>query len=136
MKEVNIDIDEFKKGLVGKPYKSLIQYHIKKQNSQKIDNAIKGTISLLPNGMHNVAEIIIDFWNSRAQEKTFWERDCADVFDEVTWETAAIAEKRGLETNAEALFNVFQIVTLNFAFMASTQPNLRKFAGIKKGWFS
>jgi hypothetical protein len=35
----------------------------------------------------------------------------------------------------EDLFNAFQLITLDFALMASQHRELRKFAGIRKGLF-
>ena len=34
------------------------------------------------------------------------------------------------------LFNMFQVLTINFAVLASDQPNMRKLAGIKRGLVS
>jgi len=136
MDQKTVDMEEFKEQVRGKPYNSLIQYHLKRQSSRELENGIKGTIAMLPTEMLSAVEMIIDFWNLRAKDAVFFRRDCADVFEEIIWETELMFSKRGIQYDEESLFNVFQIITLNFASMASTQPKLRKFAGIKKGWFS
>jgi len=38
-------------------------------------------------------------------------------------------------SNHEMAFNLFQIVTLNFAYSAIQSRKMRKFMGIKKGFF-
>lgn len=49
------------------------------------------------------------------------------------WMTAEIDAYK--PENQELAFNLFQIVTLNFAYSASTNAKQRKFMGIRKGLF-
>jgi hypothetical protein len=97
--------------------------------------AIEGTKKLLPPVIMDSLEEFSDRCNSRAYDADFWREDCAQVFDLITSEACDIMQKAGITLDDETLFNLFQLVTLNFALAASLQPELRKFAGIKKGWF-
>lgn len=136
-----INIDEVKSGFRGKPYNTLIQYHIKRQNTKQLAIGIEGTKGMLPKevlspDMLNRFDEFFDRWNSKAYEQSFWEEDCADVFTEIINDASKLLIQTKIKHDDEALFNIFQIVTLNFALAASEQPKFRKFAGIKKGLFS
>lgn len=130
-----IDMNQFRTGVKGKPYKALIQHHLKKQNDNDRNLGILGTIEMIPLEIHQALEDYIDRWNLRGYDKHFWITDCADVFDEMIQDARAVLQYSGMPEEDEILFNFFQVVTLNFASMASEQPKLRKFAGIKKGLF-
>ena len=56
--------------------------------------------------------------------------------EEIIKDAAEVLLQVGARPDDETLFNIFQLVTLNFALAASLQPKMRKFAGIKKGFFS
>ena len=51
-------------------------------------------------------------------------------------EVVPLLNAAGVTPDDETLFNIFQVVTLNFAATASEQPTLRKFMGIREGLFS
>jgi len=73
-----------------------------------------------------------DRWNSKAYNAGFWAENCAEVFTEIINDASAVLLNADIKPDDEVLFNIFQLVTLNFALAASLQPNMRKFAGIKK----
>ena len=129
-----VDLNQFKEQIRGQPYNSLVQHHLRRQSVHELVLGIKGTTARLPQGVIGRVETLIDMWNSRAHDADFWRRDCAEVFEEIIWEGEMILESSGFKKDDETLFNIFQVITLNFASAAATQPTLRKFAGIKKGW--
>ncbi len=132
----SIDLEELKSGFLGKPYKLLVQQHVKRGNAQFIMGAIDGTKRMLPPGATNHLVDFIDRWNRQAYDASFWMRDSAKVLSDVIEEARTSLSEAGITTDEETLFDVFQLVTLTFALNASLQPELRKFAGIKKGLFS
>ena len=136
-----INLNELKSGFRGKTYSRLVQHHIKRQNTRQLAEGIEGTKAMLPRellspDMLNRFDDFFDRWNSRAYDASFWREDCSIVFTQIIDDAAEFLQEAGMKPDDETLFNIFQIVTLAFAFAASQQPKMRKFAGIKKGLFS
>jgi len=134
-----INLAQLKSGFTGRPYKELIKYHIRRQDSQQLAAGIVGTRQLFPQQILDRPELFdsfFDSWNARAYTPAFWAQDCGNVFTEIIEEARRLLSLSNLPTDDETLFNVFQMVTLNFAYAASLQPKMRKFIGIKKGLFS
>jgi len=136
-----IDIEEVKSGFRGKSYNELVQYHIKRQNIRQLAAGIEGTKGMLPkellsSDMLNHFDEFFNRWNHKAYDSSFWRGDCADVFTNIINDASNVLLQAKIKPDNETLFNIFQIVTLSFAFAASQQPKMRKFAGIKKGLFS
>jgi hypothetical protein len=53
----------------------------------------------------------------------------------MTKHASEILSQNNISFDEETLFNIFQGSILSWAYAASTQPKLRKFAKIKKGLF-
>ena len=130
------NLDQFRAGIRGRPYKALVQHHLKKQNQGNRIDGLYATIDLILPELHPALENYIDRWNERAYDRSFWQRDCANVFDDMIEEARALLRSDGRQEDDETLFNFFQAMTLTFAANAAEQPAMRRFAGIKKGWFS
>lgn len=138
---------EFLNGASERPYRELIQYHIKRTPSQDLRKAVLGETSMLPRKLQ--ADIInyIDATNLRfSYDQSFWRKaTCREAFEKII--KVAIAAlpisdrisslEQALEAGNHTLtFQLFQIPTLSFAYSASTQRKQRKFMGIRKGLFS
>jgi hypothetical protein len=87
-----IDLEGFRAGVRGRPYKALIQHHLKKQNDVQRMTGLRGTLSMFPVALHKQVESYADRWKSRAYDKAFWQRDCADVFDEMIRDARSVLE--------------------------------------------
>jgi hypothetical protein len=74
--------------------------------------------------------------NTRVYDPDFWRTYCAEVLDQIIADARDVLDSAGVPAEDEILFNMFQVLTMNFAVLASDQPNMRKLAGIKRGWFS
>ena len=129
MKE-KINLDELRKGFSGKKFRELLRYHMHRQKPEKIALGIKGTINMLNSLEAKVGERIIDYFNALAYSQEFWERDCGEVFNEIISMAREEIKKQGGKTTDEGLFNIFNIIVLNFALTAYEQKSFRKFIGI------
>jgi len=126
-----INLDELRAGMRGRPYNTLIREHLKHQKARQFNMAIEGTKELLPPGIRDGLEDFCDHYNSMAYEADFWRQDCAEVFDLIIEGARDIMQKAGITQDDETLFNIFQLVTMNFALAVSVQPGLRTVAGIE-----
>ena len=94
-----------------------------------------GIISDLPDNARWIAESFIEHWNGRGYDAEFWRTDCSLVFEEIVEDARRLLASRKVPTSDQLLFDLFVIVTLNFAHSASRQRSFRKFAGIRKSFF-
>jgi hypothetical protein len=153
-----IDLKKMRDGFRGKPFKALIQHHVRKQDIVQIATAIEGEKMNLSPFEKKVGERLIDYFNILMLDRDFWRTDCAEVFTRYCWMAnralesgeadigkceaeyaASLLLKRAHfpETKEQdKLFSSFQLLVLNYAFMAHESKNFRKHAGIKKGLFS
>jgi len=140
-----IDLIDFLKGIKAKPYKNLIEYHIRRHDTSALLQGCVATISLLPIEYQASMEDFIDHMNVYSSNKAFWNYSCYDVFNIIVLDAYSyyrIGKKSVYsldddipQEDHEFLFNLFQTITLSFAYSASLNTEFRKFIDIKKGFF-
>ena len=129
-----VSVRALEERLRGAPYARLVQEHMR-QGCVQVKLGIMGNIASLKQQEREAAEQLIDRYNLKGYSKSFWQSDCSVVFRGICDDFAAEISRRGHTAEDAAKFAVFQIVTMNFADMASEQKELRKFAGIRKSLF-
>ena len=128
-----------------RPYRELVQYHIKKSGARELQKAVLGETELLPPEIREFIVSYIDATNSQlGYNRSFWaEATCRQAFDfiiKVAIVALPISHRIASVDNAlefrnhDIAFQLFQIPTLSFAYSASTQRKQRKFMGIRKGF--
>jgi hypothetical protein len=139
-------LEEFLNGAGDKPYRELIQYHIKRTGTRELQKAVLGETQMLPANLQGFVMGYIDATNSQfGYEKEFWSQaTCRQAFDAImnvaisefpiTDRISSIGDARKPSNHALAL-QLFQIPTLSFAYSASTQRKQRQSMGIRKGLF-
>jgi DNA primase large subunit len=139
-------LSKFLDGAGDRPYKELVQAHIRKQSTSKLQQAVSWETSNLPKSISAQIESFIAAINERfAYDNDFWkEVTCLEAFTSfmlTAFEFLPINDRiKSIEAsfeseNQEIAFQIFQIATLSFAYSASTQKKQRKFMGIRKGLF-
>jgi hypothetical protein len=132
-----MNLEELRQGFSGRKFGELIAHHLKRQSAQKRAAGLLGTVEFLPEIFLTSVESWIDRWNAVAlRTPKLWYTDCATVFDKVTQDAATVLKEKGIQYDDETLFNMFQIVVLNFAYTADVEPQARKKMGIRKTLFS
>ena len=136
-----INLVDFLEGVQGRPFKELVQHHIKNRDIVQLREGCSGTVLMLPDKFQSRAMEFVDWMLPAVSDKGFWELDCAKAFRTIIAEASIfygvnLHSEMDNEEQHELIFNLFQIITLSFAYNASLDKKLRKFAGIKKGWFS
>ncbi len=130
----DVDLNRLYQQYRGVPYARLVQQHLRRFGP-KIEDTLAVCVQTFDDTENEVAEHVVDEYNTRGYDAKFWRCDCAQVFAEICISFAKGMTDRGLFTDDIAKFNMFQVVTLNFAYTARNQKELRRFAGIKKGLF-
>lgn len=127
-----IDLNQLKSSFIGRPFYQLIEQHLKKQNTRKLQEAVLGTIEFLPSEAKYLAEGFIDRWNEQVYNKKFWSTDTSEIFTKIIEDAREVLHKASIPVDDKTLFNMFEIVVLSFAYSTSNQPKMQKFIGIKK----
>lgn len=123
-----MDLNALKNQFQGRKFGELVLHHLKSQSQNDIIAALQGTINLLPDSFKKCKiEKLIDDLNAKAYEKTLWQTDCADEFSYIIEIAKARFSQVGLSPSEDDLFNVFNIIVLNFAYGASIQNEMRIF---------
>ena len=125
-----INLEQLKSSFRGRPFYQLIEYHLKKQNTRKLQKAVLETMELLPQEVKHLAEGFIDTWNEQVYNKEFWSKDTSEIFTMIIEDAREVLHEENIPVDDETLFNMFQIVVLSFAYSASNQPKMQEFIGI------
>jgi len=128
MKPVNLA--ELRAQFKGKRFCELVSHHLRRLSQAQRTQGVQGTVALLPEAARGLAEQFIDRWNTRVYDRDFWQRDTADVFEEIIEDARGVLRPLGLATDDEAAFNLFNIVVVGYAYSAYDQPKMREFMGI------
>jgi hypothetical protein len=137
-------LQEFLDGAGGRPYRELIQYHIRRTPARRLQEAAMGEAALCPVELPDQGMEFIDAINAElGYDKHFWDTaTCHEALDRVVsvamqatplGMTVRTLDDALLPANHESVFCLFQIATLSFAYSASLQRKQRKFMGIRKG---
>lgn len=129
-----------------KLYRELVRHHMKKQSIEELMQAMLGEVEMLPENFQPDVELYIDAVNSQlAYDKEFWRS--ATVMDAFSLlmdiSITVFSENNPMKNsspmspeNHQLAMGLFQIPTMNFAYSAAGDKEMRKFTGIKKGFFS
>jgi hypothetical protein len=139
-------LTEFLREVGDRPYRELVQHHIRKTGTRKLKQAVLGESQSLPQQLQVRIIDYIDETNARfAYDQAFWaQATCRHAFEQIIDAAIHVLPLRGIiesiddalkPRNQELAFQLFQISTLSFAYSASTQRQQRKFMGIRKGFF-
>jgi len=130
-----INLSELRAGFTGRPFSELINHHLNRQSQDQRIQGINGTIAMLPEEARGLVEGFIDRWNLRAYDRAFCQTDTASVFDEITEDAKNVLSQKGLHTDDEMLFNMFNIIVLSYAYSAYDQPKMREFMRVNGSIF-
>lgn len=125
-----IDISSLRNGFKGTQFRELVAHHLFRQSQRERVRALQGTIAMLPEKCRSIPEGFIDRWNARIHDPAFWERDSADVFDEIIADARNALRPFGHDKDDEAAFNLFNIVVINYAYNAELHPEMRTMLGV------
>ncbi|MFO8013102.1 MAG: hypothetical protein R6X20_07335 [Phycisphaerae bacterium] len=131
--EQRVNLDELRRQWGDVEYRFLVREHVRKSGAN-LSRAVAGSVLVFNAAERPVAEVLIDEYNAMAQNRAFWHRSAAEMLDEIAEAFGERMSEAGLKPEGWLKFEVFQLITLNFAEMAYEQKRMRKFIGIRKGW--
>lgn len=123
----------------GRKLGELVLYHLRSQSDNALIQALQGSIRQLPLAFQQEEiEGLIDECNKKVYDKSFWEQDCADSIVSIANKARKGFQQCNLSPSDDDLFNVFNILILNYAYSAQVQPEMKKFIkkSVNTGFFA
>ena len=123
----DVSVDQLAEQFGGRKFGELVLHHIDKQSFKQIVLAIQGTIKSLPVQLRNEIEGLIDSANPMAFEKEFWSDDCGKILRFITSMVEKQLQEKEVKFSEENVFDVFNIIVLNYAYSAHKDLRMKKF---------
>jgi hypothetical protein len=137
---------EFLRDAGDRPYRELVEHHLRRGSERQLRDAAVGEVLLLPADLQPHATKYIDVVGERLGcDRAFWATaTCRTALDRVVDAAfdsfpipATIPSKVAIfePEHQDLAFQFFQIGTLSIAYSASSQRAQRRFMGIRRGLF-
>jgi hypothetical protein len=139
-------LSDFLDGSGSKPYRKLVEQHLRASSEKDILADLQAQLELLPQSALNHIMGFLDLTRTKlGSDRSFWStatcRNAADLIAGAVGE--ALPRENFMESFASTMRDgktdlplvFFRAATLNFAHMASCQPEWRKVMGVRKGLF-
>lgn len=122
-----MDLVALAQQLSGRKFGELVLHQCRKHNLARTIAALQGAVEQLPPAARPCVESWIDQMNPAALDADFWRSDCGDVFLDIC--LRARQKLKGLvpEPTDDQVFNMFQIILLNFAYSSHSDPKSKAF---------
>lgn len=125
--EHDVDLTRLQTQFTGRRFADLVLQHANQQSLEQIERAALGTMNNFPKSFFPDIELLLDEMNEYLYSRDFWDSDCGDVFADVLGRAKAKLIARNQEISNEKLFDMFNLVVLNFARGALMQPKMAEF---------
>lgn len=122
-----MDINSLSQQFTGRKFGELVLYHYNKQEFETIITALLGTIEELPESVIPHVDSWIDEINSFGAEPSFWKKDCGEVFIDICNRARQKLQSLSVCATEDQIFNMFNIIVLNFAYNAHKSPETKAF---------
>jgi len=122
-----MDLGQLTDQFRGRRFGELVLHHVRKMALADTLAGLKGTSDQLPVDAVAELERWIDEIAPMGGREAFWQRDCGDVFQEVCERARRRLGALGVSGSDEDVFNMFQMIVLNFAYGAHRHPQSKAF---------
>ena len=132
-----VTVDQLVKQFEGRKFGELVLHHMNEQPFEQIVAAMQGMMERLPAQLRNEIEGLIDNANPLSFKKEFWADDCGKILRFITSMVEKELQEKGAQPSEDNLFDVFNIIVMNFAYSAYKDQRMKKFikSSIGKGLF-
>ena len=138
------ELAEFMDDAGSRPYREFVEHHVQRNSEEPMRVAVLWECSQLPDRMQTNVTAFIDVANQLAYDRQFWAKaTCRDAYDRIVeiavdvFDDGAIVGGPGNPywlKDEELGFQLFQLLTVNFAYSAVSQRKMRRFMGIRNKW--
>lgn len=122
-----MDLDSIRAQFHGRKFGELVLEHLNKLDFTTTVQALRGITQDLPAVVQPLVESWIDDMNPSSRVEQFWQQDCGVALMSITTAAAAKLRGGGIEPSSDDLFNMFQIIVLNFVCAGHNHPQSKAF---------
>lgn len=122
-----MDLKELINQYSGRKFGELILYHHSKHDLPTISKAFQGTIVELPPKVQPTIENWLDYISILGKNESFWQSDCGEIFGELCSKAKEWLSEFDNNPNETDIFNMVQLIILNFAYGTYKYPQSKYF---------
>ena len=122
-----MDLQALEQQYRGSKFGELVLHHHRKLDLPTVVAAMQGIIAELPGTATPVLEHWIDDIAPLGKDEAFWRRDCSEVFRDICGRGRQRLRDIGVEPTDGDVFNMFQVIVLNFAYGFHKDPQAKAF---------
>jgi hypothetical protein len=122
-----MDLDSLQTQFHGRKFGDLVLEHLNKLDFSATVHALRGITQELPAVAQPLVESWVDDINPHSRVAQFWQQDCGVALMSITTAAAAKLRGVGIEPSSDDLFNMFQIIVLNFVCAGHNHPQSKAF---------
>lgn len=126
----SVSFRAFRERIRGRPYRQLMAFHLRRHDPEQLRTGRNAALTALPPQARVLARELSEEWSRALEDPSVWERDTAEVLDEIVDEARDGLEARGVPPADDLLFDLFETVTLDLALAAHAEPEVRETMGI------
>lgn len=131
----DVDLEEIQLRFEGLEYRRFIKLHFRMQSCDELLLDISGTFAAFNPIEREAAKTILKIYDGYALDGNFWLTDTGKVLYDMSKSFEEILEAKDCQVEDKMKFNLFQLVSSNFAVIVLHDKELRKIAHIRKSWF-
>jgi hypothetical protein len=122
-----MDLAQLAEQFRGRRFGELVLHHVRQKNLAETLGGLKGTTGQLPSEAAINVKSWIDEVAPMGANEAFWRRDCSEVFKEVCELARHRLSAFGIDGTDDDIFNMFQMIVLNFAYGIHRHPQSKAF---------
>lgn len=122
-----MNLQELSAQYAGRKFGELVLHHFKRMNQETLVPALAGTIRTLPPAARPLAEDWIDEITTFGTEPSFWQSDAGQTFALICSAAKDRLADAGITASDDDIFNMFQIILLNFVYGLHKHPQSKAF---------
>lgn len=111
-----VDLKALEYQFAGAKFGELVLHHFRRTDFESISKSFAGTLDLLPHPAQQIVESWIDQISSESMQEEFWRKDCSESLKEIADAARQRLLEIGIQTTDENVFNMFQLIVLNFVY--------------------
>jgi len=125
-----VGLQDFRQRLRGRPFRWLIEYHLRHHDASQVEAASNASLASLPGKARPAALDLVEAHLDGLEESALWERDAGRVIGRMEREARSRLEERRIPPSPDLLFDMVELVVLSFVEAARESEQLRRRMGV------
>lgn len=124
----SVGTEEFARRVRGRPYRSLLRYHLRHHDLERVRQALEGSLAVLAPRSRRLALETAEAWRRELADGELGAEDCADLLERLRRRAEASPGARE-DARSDGLMDLFEVATLSLVLELRADPGLRRAVG-------